>query len=83
MRTSTVYITGIPVVIRWKWHSANQIEWELDVEQTDSLQAKKLLENFLRAMRTDYVEYMLNEEHQALVYESDARAAATAEDMPF
>lgn len=80
--TSTVFVTGIPVEIRWKWHGPNQIEWELD-KSTQTKHAKKLLENFLRAMRNDYINYILNEEHQARVYEADARAAAAAEDIPF
>ena len=27
---STVYVTGIPVEIRWIWHGPDQIEWHLD-----------------------------------------------------
>ena len=80
---STVYITGIPVEIRWTWHGPDQIEWHLD-ETTKTKHAHKLLENFLRAMRNDYITYMLHEEMQAKQYEEDARAAARAEDFnPF
>jgi aryl-alcohol dehydrogenase-like predicted oxidoreductase len=83
MQKSTVYVTGIPVVISWKWHAPDQIEWYLD-ESTSPEHARKLLENFLRAMRTDYIEYMLNDEHQARIYEEDQRAAVAAEDFnPF
>ena len=79
--TSTVFITGIPVKIDWKWHGPDQIEWTLNTD-TKTKHAKKLLENFLRAMRNDYITFMLQEELEARRYEEDARAAAFAEDYP-
>ena len=82
--TSTVFIVGIPIEIDWTWHGENKIQWVMNCQKTDPAHAMNLLENFLRAMRNNYIEYMLNEEHQAKTYEADQRASMAAENYnPF
>ena len=85
MNKIVLILYGIPVSLRYKWHSSNYIEWHLDknsnvMEYSDCM----LVETLLRVHHSDYIQRVLRDEHQAQVYEEDSRAASRAENYsPF
>jgi hypothetical protein len=85
MTKTTLTLYGLPTAIRYHVHEPGRIEWHLDHDSEEmSHQELMLLEHLLRKHENQNILDMLWDEHQALVYEQDARAAAAAEDYnPF
>jgi hypothetical protein len=85
METTTIVLHGIHINLRYEWHSPDQIEWCLDLDSDVMVDLKlMLLETLLRLHYNETITKYLWDEHQARVYEEDARAAARAEDFnPF
>jgi hypothetical protein len=86
MISTTITLFGLPIVIRYEVHSPDILEWSLGrTAITKTLQSHEyaLLEYMLRRHVNYKIECILRDEHQARVYEEDAKATARAEDMPF
>jgi hypothetical protein len=85
MISTTIILHGISVSLCYEWYSPDKIEWCLDEETYDVLPNTifNLLEILLRRHYNNKISLLLWDEHQARVYEEDAKAATLAEDMPF
>jgi len=84
MPNTTITLYGVTIPIRYSFNEQKQIQWFLDKdsdEMTDTLYIA--LEYMLRWHYWKTIEDQLSSEIQAHIYEADARAAATAADIPF
>ena len=84
MYSTTIILHGIVIPIRYDFNEKEQIQWFLD-KDADEMDEPLLiaLEYLLRWHHWETIEKQLSDEAQAHIYEADAKAAATAEDMPF
>ena len=85
MNKTTITLYGIPVDLRYEVHGPGKLEWHLDTDSEEMAdQRLMLLEYYLRREDNKLITHILWDEHQARVYEADARAAAIADDYtPF
>jgi hypothetical protein len=84
MISTTIVLFGLPITLRYQVHPSRYIEWWLDVDVQDMSAHDELLELLLRKFCPSMITKILEDEHQAHVYEEDAKAAARAEDYnPF
>jgi hypothetical protein len=84
MISTTITLFGLPIVLRYEVHSPGILEWCLDRTANEMVEHEyALLEHMLRQFQSHQIECILRDEHQARIYEEDAKAAARAEDIPF
>lgn len=75
----TIYLHSMALDLTYEFYDTDKIEWHLQRHERN-----ELFEYILRMHYGEHIEKLIGDEHQAIVYEADARAAATAEDFnPF
>ena len=84
MYNTTIEIHGLFVPICYSILGEKQIQWCLDKDSDEMTEPEyMLLEFLLRMHHCCHIDRLLADEWQAHVYEADAKAAATAQDIPF
>jgi hypothetical protein len=84
MINTIIILHGISIELRYEWFSPDKIEWILAKKHEEMVSHElRLLDILLRRHYNNKICLLLWDEHQAQVYEEDAKAAARAEDIPF